>query len=403
MRLVALGAAGLIAGAVAGVAVPALAEWTERGSTTVAAVATSLDPAGVDVVVSPEREATVTVTPPATGAVPSTYLVTRDAAEVCGWTPEVSITAPVTCADNDLPPATSVSYAVTVAVGSWSRSSTPVTRAVPPVTPGIELAADSDTGIPDGLTTETAAWFQVTAAAGTNPYDVLVTRDGVVVETLAIPKEGGTPDVEIPLDEGRPHSVSAYAVYEGAASPPSAAIAVRHVPTTSVTSVTLDDRVDLENVGPPKKENRYDIAGRDEMVVTYSSPIQPQSICAGWDGATALTVTARIQSSGRQSVMSFVPAAGQCGGQVVLGSITFSKGGNSKQNTSPMDFTSTSLSLSSDGTRITVSLGPFADTHVWRMPNDEGGRPSATYVPGPVLDRLGNETSLGAVTATGTF
>jgi hypothetical protein len=401
MRLVALGAAGLVAGAVAGVAVPALAEWTERGSTTITATSTALYPAGLDVVVSPERNATVTVTPPTTGAVPSTYLVTRDAAEVCAGTPGVSITAPVTCADSNLPPASFVSFAVTVAVGSWSRSSTPVVRAVPPMTPEIDLAADSDTGIPDGLTTETAVWFQVTAAAGTNPYQVLVTKDGVVVETLAIPKEGGTPDVEIPLDEGRSHSVSAYAVYEGAGSPAAAAIDVQHVPTTSVTSVTLDDRVDLENVGPPKKENRYDIAGRDELIVTYSSPIDPQSICDGWDGTTALTVTARIEAFDQQSVMSFHPVAGQCGGQVVLGSITFSKGG--KQNTSPMDFTSTSLSLSSDGARITASLGPFADTLVWRMPNDKGGQPSATYVPGPVLDRLGHETSLGAVTATGTF
>lgn len=405
MRLVALGAAGVVAGVVAVAAVPALAEWTERGSTVISAQATSLREPLVDVSVSAHGKAVVTATAPRDSAPPQAYAVTRDGASVCEITGDAALSSPVPCEDNAPPLAGTVRYSVTSSVGSWTATSDPIEVHVPPGTPTIDFASDADTGLSDGLVVRDSATVRITAGAAIERHRVVVTLDGAVLVTHDV-EPGGSVDVPVALAHDDEHLVSAYAVHrldDAAVSPPAEPMSIRRVPGTIVTSVVLSDRPDLGNVTGENRENRYDIAGRDEVRVNFSAPVDPSSICAGWDGSAPLPVTVHVQPDGRHSLLSLSATTDACTDGVRFGSLTIARGGMNPRNPTDLDFSSSTLVLSEEGTQVTVSLGPFAASHVWRVPNQASSDPPAVFTVGPMFDQAGHEIGLGQVIATGTF
>lgn len=403
MRLIALGAAGLVAGVVAGVAVPALAEWTESGSTVVAATSTGLAEPSATVTVD-GTTATVTVVAAGSGAPPAWYEVRRDGTVVCTSQPPDGQALPGACGGLAAPAASSLTYAVAAVRGSWNAI-TEVQVVTPPPTPLLELLDPEDgpwdDGVPgDRVTSLDAVTLLLTAPATVNDYELTVSLDDVNVFDGPITSAGPS-DYELVLDDlgAGPRTVTAIATYEGVSSTASLEFTVAS--DTRVESVVLADVPG----GSLDNNRKGDLTDGDTMTVTFGRAIDPSSVCVGWDPAQPLPVTVTVDRIPRPkpgtSILTVAPLPDACGPSVGLhvGSLTVDRRGRNDNPTERL-FSLSTLAMSADRKSLTVTIDAGDPTFRYRLPDEY----SATFSPAAgLLDELGFPVVADFVTTTTTF
>jgi hypothetical protein len=392
--------AGVAAGVVVAISVPAVAYWTASGSTTVDASSARLGAPLADVTVE-GRSVSVSARPATGGPAPERYEVRRGATLLCP-APSAPAATCIDVVDHDLPPASTHDYTVVGRLGDhWATP--PVTRSavIAPPAPVLTLRAGDDTGTPgDGVTTVPAPTVLVQAPGGGDTYRVVVSVDGVPRDPVDVTPAGLT--VEVPLDPLPPSGssdVRASATYRDAPSTTST-LTVRVVAPMRAASLTLSD-VDGRRAGGG--ENPFDVQGGDTATVAFSAPIDPSSVCAGWDGSTPLPVTVRVAKSDRQSVLTLGSGPEVCGGEPVsLGTITLSRGGRNDRNPLALDFPGSTLTLTSVN-ELVLTLGPQQRDLVWRV-SGRGNPPTASFTPmATVRDIWGHLVASDPATTETTF
>ena len=116
-------------------------------------------------------------------------------------------------------------------------------------------------------------------------------------------------------------------------------------------SVTVDDTapsaVDVQTVNGGATTGRMETG--DELVLTYSEPMDPDQILAGWTGEQT-TVTVRLQNNGGGDRITIRPGTG--GGALPLGTVFLNR---TDFTTSHRNFTGSTMVMS--GATITITVG----------------------------------------------
>lgn len=406
MRLVALGAAGVVAGAVAGLAMPALAEWTERGSTTITATSTGLEAPFASVTVA-DGIPTVVVGAPGSGAPPAWYEVRRNGDVVCSSESSTGdAVLPADCADGDAPQASSLTYTVTAGRGSWAAS-TEVEAVTPPPAPVLAWKSGTDDGLSnDDITSNSTPVVLLTAPGAANAYTVTVLIDGFPLTDVPV-EPGGLIDHEITLSGGLAsgrHTITATAAYRGVPSG-EAALTIDVASPTGVAAVAL---ADANPTSTGRDDNPGNLFGGDTMTVTFERPVAPDSICAGWDPSSIATLPVSVTvtrfpapKSDRRSVLTLAPVGDACGpdGIVRLGSLTIRKAGNG-DNPQEVTFASSTLALTEDGRSVILTVNPTQPGLRYLLPATY----DSTFEPAAgILDDLGFEVSVDPVGTSTVF
>jgi hypothetical protein len=166
-----------------------------------------------------------------------------------------------------------------------------------------------------------------------------------------------------------------------------------HAGTTSGFTTTVDNTAPAGS-GVQTANSSGGTVGRaetgDTITYTFTEPIDPITIVAGWDGTGAQTVTVRlIQNGGGDRVQVWNAANGA---QLSLGLIRL---GGTGYTAASMTFTGSSLTMS--GTAITIVLGvPSGAVGTQAMSTTMRWTPSNA-----ARDRAYNQCSTAAINETG--
>jgi hypothetical protein len=374
-------AAVVVAGSIIAIAVPAVAAWTSRVSTSLSASADALAPPSTAWSVT-DQSVTVTVLPPGGEPLPSRYEILREDHVVCS-----ALTMPAPCTE-ERPFASTTTYTVRAGLGQWWTSEAVVAAVVPPAAPGVSLSPDSDTGTAgDGVTTDARPGFVIVAPAGANPYRVTMTTtegdDVVATTSLDVPTEGATLLTRSADLAPGEYAVRAVATFDGRSSAVTE-LPLKIVPEPAVTSVVLAN-------GPSSEPGVVDDG--DRVIVTVDSPLFPTSVCPTWSGESAWTagVRARVTRDGDLVLSGRPPVCGQ----VQLGMLRLPPGVTAAIGS----FQRSSLTLDATGTILTLVLGGAPDAGE-AIP----GGPSTGYTLPPALRSLdGHGFPATTIPTTGSF
>jgi hypothetical protein len=393
--------ASALAGAVAAASVPAVAYWTASDTTELQVSADRLTAPVVTAEVHSGSSIRVR-TEAGPGPAPERYEVSRGGVPLCP-----SATGPSAVCDDvvdgGLLPASRAEYSVMGRVGDhWVSPVGRATAVTAPPTPTLGLRPADDTGTEgDGVTQVTSPTVLVTAAGGGDDYNLTITVNGVPAPPQVVPRSGRT--VEVPVGPARPGGiavVAAVAVYEGARSE-ARPLTVRVVQAARPASLTLSDEDDRP---AGNGENPFDIHGGDTATIAFTGPVDPDSLCPGWDGADDLPVTVRVTGDGGRSVLTVHPATGDCGGAAAaLGTITLNHGGANPRNPVLLDFPGSTVSLTSEN-EISVTMSPGGTGLVWRIGGANSRGHEASFDPAStLLDVWGHPVLADRVTTATTF
>lgn len=402
MRLIRLGAAGVVAGVVAVAAAPALAEWTERGTTVVTAQATGLREPLVEVQVT-GTTALVRAEAAEDGARPAWLEVRRGDHVVCssrrGTGPDTAALAEV-CTD-ELPHGFAGEYTIEAGLGDWTSSVVrPVTTPLP--SPTLTWAEGTDDGKPgDGVTSMRTPTVLLTAPPAAEGYRVTLAmnEEDLPLGPVDVPP-GGLAAVKIAMAElgPGPHTLTAVSHRDGA---PSAiaelALTVAEVPR--VDTVTLADADRSEG-------RRGPIRGGDTVTIQFTESVDPASICHAWRSTASgpwtadATMTVERSVAGDQSVVTFGPRRESCGPSrpLVLGVLTLDATPLLRET--PVAFDGSIAQLSDDKKTLTLTVGTGEGGRVWRLLREY----DASFVPAIGVTSIhGHGVTNDLVVATGTF
>lgn len=396
MRLVALGAAGLVTGVMATVAVPAVAEWTQAGQTVVTAQSSTLLPPVASVRVS-GTTASLTVDLPAGGASPTSYEVRRGTTIICGAGPDGF---PAGCTDEGLPAASDVEYTVEAGIGDFWRSTGVVSAEVPPPAPTLALDPDSDSGEPgDGDTTDTTPVVLVSAGEAANPYSVTVTVDGVAVgQVIDVPRAGTMHYLELPELPAGDHQVAAVATY-GNADSTVAALDLTVLETTRVETLTLA-------TAASEGGRRGNLKNGDSLTLGVSAPIDPGSVCSTWesgaDGAgrsVDVMVTVVKVNDGVSRLTVAPEAMDGCGDNALNFGVLTMMAAPGGEDVEPATYAG-SLTLGPEHRQLMLVIGTEEPVVVWQLQKSY----MSFFVPSALLvDSQGEPLANGQVTTTTVF
>jgi hypothetical protein len=127
----------------------------------------------------------------------------------------------------------------------------------------------------------------------------------------------------------------------------------------------------------------------DQLVLTYSEPMDPDRILSGWTGGST-SVTVRLQNNGGGDRITIRPASG--GGTLPLGTVFLNR---TDFTTTNRNFTGSTMVMS--GATITITIGtPNGAVTTAAGPADMSWRPSAT-----ATDLAGNACSTSTRTELG--
>ncbi|MGW0162692.1 tandem-95 repeat protein, partial [Mycobacterium sp. NPDC003323] len=323
-------------------------------------------------------DGTYTYTPTANyhGADSFTYTVTDGLGATA--TAAVSITV---AAANDAPVANAEDF------GTINQST---------VTPGqvIGNVLDNDTDVDAGDTRSVTSWTQVPSAAGS----INVASNGVVTFTP-----------------------NTFRNYDGVVTFSYTITDSQGATSTSTASFTLNDdiaptAVDVQSVnsGTAGLLNQG-----DAITYTFSEPIDPNSIIAGWDGAGSRNVTVRVYdgSLGLLNLLGFgdvlrvydsTDTTQLALGSVSLGGVNYVSGAVSLLTGPNIWFSGSTMTLSSDRTKVTITLGEYNYSTTLGVPlgavrGTNIGDTTMTWVPDTaVRDAAGNTATSTNATETST-
>ena len=387
-------AAALI-GASIGSTIPAVAYWAEFSPVTATVAVAGLRAPGVAVTVT-GTTATLAITAPADGPLPTGYTVTYETGPDQQTTEPgqhptepgqhptgpsqhptgpsqhptgpsqhticAGLTTPGTCTDDLGSHAAQRHYTVTAQLGDHWRTSVQRIAYTTPPTPTITLKASSDTGVPhDGDTNDPTPTVVLDAPESAEGYAVELRVDDTVADVVAVPPEGFTArDVDLPPLPDGDHTIKAVAVYHGTTAEKPLPVTVL-TGTPTLTAVTL--------IGGNAKASRL-----DRVAVDVDRRLDPRSVCASW-GATPgtayslpnrVTVTLGHEAGSADATLTLAPAPGACGSAgasggeatnaIHLGTITVD-GGYLQAGAPAVVFTGSTLQLSANWQRLTLVLG----------------------------------------------
>jgi hypothetical protein len=387
------------AAAVLAVALPASAYWSGSALTPAATVsAATLQPPGVSTSVV-DGDVTLSVTAPASGPAPTSYVVTVKETLVC------TLTAPGPCV-HAAGRAATVPYSVASRLGDHWKAAATVTAVTPP--PAVTLAWAPDTGIPgDGKTSATAPDITVTAPAAVSDYTVDLFAEGAATPfaTVAVPAAGttATRTVTPAFSAGGTLDIVAVPMYSGVAGPQTA---------LAIDVVTGASTLTALAVNPGVTGDRTIGAG-DVVRLTFGRPLDPRTVCTTWAATSAAAQSKPVQvtftDGGAAGItMSLAPAGASqpCVAPVVLGVLTADTNyliGNKASVTFP----GSTLSIDAARTVVTVTLGGTATGDTDKI-NTIGRRqpidPASFAVTGSgPFDEVGTALTATTLTAPSTF
>lgn len=121
----------------------------------------------------------------------------------------------------------------------------------------------------------------------------------------------------------------------------------------------------------------------DTIAITFSAGIVPGSVCSGWSGGEARTITATLENNSGASGFdrfTFGPGTGLCTSGVNIGTIDL---GATEYVTSSAMFSSSSMTLS--GNTLSIKLGAGNPQPSTTKVPCTNGCPTASYVPASSL------------------
>ena len=161
-------------------------------------------------------------------------------------------------------------------------------------------------------------------------------------------------------------------------------------------SVVVDNTVpaasDVQTANGSTTVGRAELG--DTITYTYSEPVDPNSILAGWTGASTNVVVRLNQATASDTVTIFNSANAS---QLPLGTVTLNRTDYTSSNRT-FGATGTRSTMVMSGSSITITLGTASGTVTTAASTGNmSWAPSAT-----AQDRAGNACSATAITETGT-
>lgn len=134
----------------------------------------------------------------------------------------------------------------------------------------------------------------------------------------------------------------------------------------------------------------------DRLILTWTEPVEPQSIVTGWSGAAATNLVVRITDGGsNDDVLTFWSASGST--QLPLGSVALGRTDFVAATTS-YGAAGTASTLAISGSTLTITLGTAAG-----LPTTASKAGTMSWAPSAAsFDRAGNPASTATATERGT-